>query len=119
MKRFEGIWNASAEKRYRHFINYVADQESVWMLSNEDGLTTIDLDGYINLLVWPSKEFAVAFDEKEIPVEIEVHDFCQRCKNMLEEKNIRFMVFPNDKDTYIVETEELLNAILEELELLE
>lgn len=118
-KRFEGIWNASAEKRYKHFKSYVADQGSVWVLSNQDGFTTIDLEGYINLLVWPSKEFAVAFDAEETPVEIEVHDFCQRCEAMIEQSEIRFMVFPNDKDTYIVETEELLNDILDELDLIE
>lgn len=118
-KRFEGLWSASAEKRYKHFKSYIADQESVWMLSNDEGFSTITLDGYINLLVWPSREFAVAFDSEGIPVEIEVHDFCQRCERILEQKNVRFMVFPNNSDTYVIETEELLNDILYELDLIE
>lgn len=114
-KRFEGLWNASPAKRYKHFKTYVADWGSVWMLSNDEGFSTIDIDGYIHLLVWPSKEFAVAFDEEERPIEIEVHDFCKRCIDIIDQDNIRFMVFPTDKDTFIVETEELLNDVLEEL----
>ena len=119
MKRFLGIWNASAEKRYKHFKTYVADRGSVWMLSNEEGFTTMDFDGYIHLLVWPSREFAVEFDKEDTPVEIEVHDFCQRCEEIVGQKEIRFMVFPNHEDCYIVETDELLEDILEELELIE
>ena len=34
---------------------------------------------------------------------------------IIDQDNIRFMVFPTDKDTFIVETEELLNDVLEEL----
>lgn len=119
MKRFLGIWNAPARKRYKHFKTYVADWGSAWMLSNEDGFATMDFDGYIHLLVWPSKEFAMEFDSEDTPVEIEVHDFCQRCEEMKGQKEIRCMVFPNHVDGYIVETEELLNDILEELELIE
>ena len=118
-KRFHGLLNASPEKRYRHFKNYVADRCSVWMLSNEDGFLTIDLDGYVNLLVWPSKEFALAFDSEENPIEIEIHDFCKRCADIINQREIRFMVFPTVKDTYVVETQELLNDILYELSLIE
>lgn len=118
-KRFKGIWTASAEKRYKHFKTYVADRGSVWMLANDEGFVTIDLNSYINLLVWPSKEFAIAFDSKEKPVEIEIHDFCNRCYELIDKDEIRFMVFPNDLDTYIVETRELLFDILNELKLVE
>lgn len=38
---------------------------------------------------------------------------------MIEQQEIRFIGFPNHVDGYIVETEELLNDILEELELIE
>lgn len=117
--RFEGLWNAKPQKRYKHFVSFVADQESVWMLANDDGFTTVDLDGYVNLLVWPSREFAVAYDSQDVPVEIEVHDFCQRCEELLKQKNVRFMVFPTHKDVYVANTEELLSDILYELDLIE
>ena len=119
MKRFEGIWTSSPEKRYRHFVNHVADWGKVWMLSSEDGFTALTVDGYIHLLVWPSEEFAKAFDRTDYPVEIEVHEFCRRCNDIIEQENIRFMVFPTDKNSFVVETEELLNDILAELELIE
>ena len=119
MKRFLGISNASPAKRYKHFVSHVADWESVWLLSGKDGFLTIDIDDHIHLLVWPSKEFALAFDPDETPVEIEVHDFCKRCEEMLHQEDIRFMVFPTEKNTYVVETEELLEDILYELSLVE
>ena len=114
-KRFEGIWNATAEKRYKHFVTYTVDYESVWLLSDEDGYATIDVDGYIHLLVWPSKEFAVAYSEEDTPVEMDIHEFIKRCNDMREDTNIRFMVFPTDKDAWIVSTEDLLNYLIEEL----
>lgn len=118
-KRFKGLWNASAEKRYKHFKTYVADWESVWMISKKEKIMTIDSSGYVNVLVWPSKEFAMAYDAEAMPIEIEVHDFCRKCEELLSKKEIRFMVFPTDKNTYVVETEKLLNDILEELDLVE
>lgn len=118
-KRFEGLWNATPEKRYKHFITYTVDYESAWLLSNEDGFTTIDVDGYIHLLVWPSKEFAVAYSEEDTPVEMDIHEFCERCEDMMNEENIRFMVFPTDKDAWIISTEDLLSDLTEELERVE
>lgn len=118
-KRFEGILNAPAEKRYKHFVTYVVDEGSAWMLSGEEGFLTFDMEGYINLPVWPSKEFAAAFDNEETPVEIEIHDFCTRCEQIAEEENVRFWVFPNEQDVYVIEPEDLLNDILDELELIE
>ena len=118
-KRFEGLWNASAEKRYRHFITHTVDFESAWLISNEDGYATIDVDGYIHLLVWPSKEFAEKYSKEDTPAEMDIHEFCQRCESMINEENIRFMVFPTDKDAWIISTEDLLNDLTEELELVE
>ena len=118
-KRFEGLWNATAEKRYNHFITYAVDYESAWLLANENGFATIDVDGYIHLLVWPSKEFAEAYNKEDTPVEMDMQEFCERCEEMMNEENIRFMVFPTDKDAWIVSTEGLLNDLTEELERVE
>ena len=118
-KRFEGLWNATAEKRYNHFITYAVDYESAWLLANENGFATVDADGYIHLLVWPSKEFAEEYNKEDTPVEMDIHEFCERCEEMMNEENIRFMVFPTDKDAWIVSTEGLLNDLTEELERVE
>lgn len=114
-KRFEGLWNATAEKRYNHFLTYTVDCESAWLLANEEGFATIDVDGYIHLLVWPSREFAEAYSKEDTPVEMDIHEFCERCEEMVNDENIRFMVFPTDKDAWIVSTEGLLNDLTEEL----
>ena len=121
---FKGLWNATAEQRYKHFITYVADYESVWLLSNKDGVATIDVDDYINFLVFPSKEFATAYaevvqKETDSPMEVDVHDFCKHCEAIINEKSTRFMVFPTDKDVWVISTEELLKDLIEGLEQVE
>ena len=118
-KHFEGLWNTTVEKRYKHFVTYTVDWESVWLLGNDDGFATIDVDGYIHLLVWPAKEFAVAYSEEDTPIEMDIHEFCERCEDMIGEENIRFMVFPTDKDAWVISTKDLLNDLTEELERVE
>ena len=117
--RFKGLWNTTAEKRYKHFITYTVDNEGVWLLTSEDGYATIDIDGFIHLLAWPSKEFAIAYNEEDTPVEIDIHEFCERCEDMMNEENTRFMIFPTDKDAWIVSTQDLLNDLAEELDRVE
>lgn len=119
MKRFQGILNSTPEKRYKHFLWFTADHESVWLLSNEDGYHTIDLDGVIYLLVWPEKTFAEAYNKEDIPIELDIYDFCDRCREINKDDNIKFMIFPTSKDTYIINPEDLLNDLLEELSLIE
>lgn len=113
-----GLLNTSPEKRYKSFLSTVADSEEVWLLSSKDGYATFDEDDFIHLLIWPCKEFAEMFkDDDEEVVSIEVHKFIEQCEAL--EENIRFMVFPTDKDSYVVTTEILINdisAYLEEVE---
>lgn len=115
-KRFFGILNASAKKRYRNFISTVADKEEVWLLENGEGYATFDDEEKIYLLVWPEQEFAKWFSkEDENAVSIEVHEFCRRCLEMKDDSKIQFMVFPTEKDSWVVDTESILANILEEL----
>lgn len=115
-KRFFGILNASAEKRYRNFISTVVDREEVWLLENEEGYATFDDEEKTYLLVWPEQEFAKWFSkEDENAVSIEVHEFCRRCLEMKDNCKIQFMVFPTEKDSWVVDTETILANILEEL----
>ena len=58
-------------------------------------------------------------NKEDTPVEMDIHEFCERCEEMMNEENIRFMVFPTDKDAWIVSTEGLLNDLTEELERVE
>ena len=116
-RALQGLLKASPEKRYKSFLATAADTEEIWFLSSEDGEVMLEADGYIHLLVWPRKEFAEMFrQDGEEAASVEVHEFIEQCET---QEDIRFMVFPNDKDCYIVDAEKLaedLNAALEEVE---
>lgn len=117
-KEFLGILSASPKKRYKNFVSTVADFEYVWLLESPgEGYGTVDIDDTMYLLVWPKKEFAEAFADGCSVTSIEVHDFCERCEQI--EDHVKFMVFPNGKNTCIVDAETLLDDILEKLAELE
>ena len=117
-KAFEGLWKASAEKRYKSFLNTVADSEKVWLLVSECGFATYDDKGYIHILVWPQKEYCLKFaSPSEFPVDIEIHDFLERCKTL--DDRTRFMVFPTFENTYVVSPEQLRLDIINQLERIE
>ena len=42
MFRLKGVRKADPFKRYKNFINTVADFEEVWLLDNGDGYATLD-----------------------------------------------------------------------------
>ena len=117
-KRLQGMMSAPPDKRYKSFLTTVADLEEVWLLSSEDGYATFDADGYIHLLVWPRKEFAELFkgNDEEV-ISMEIHEFVEQCKTI--EENVRFMVFPTNDNSYVVDAGKLvddINAYLEEVE---
>ena len=113
-----GLLNTSPEKRYKSFLTTVADLEEVWLLSSDEGYATFDEDNYIHLLIWPRKEFAEMFKEDdEKVISIEVHKFIEQCEAV--DENVRFMVFPTDKDSYVVTTENLINDINDYLDEIE
>ena len=113
-KKKNGLQNAPAEKRYKSFLNTVADQETVWLLQAENGYATFDLDDTIHLLVWPSQEFCeFLMEDDEIPVAIEVHEFLELCKSLT--YSIKFMVFPTEKDSFVVTVDQLCFDIEEHL----
>lgn len=118
MNKSDGIIKAGPEKRYKNFIATVADLEEVWMLSSNDGFASFD-DDNINLLVFPTKEYAEKFSDGEVPIAIDVHDFCNRCSSCNPEEKIRFMVFPNGKDAFVVDVEKMLYDISAELDKIE
>ena len=120
-KMFKGLLNAPPEKRYKSCISQSVDNSEVWFLSNNEGYATFDSNEKIHLMVWPQKEFAeyMITDANETPAAVEIHDFCERCEEVLSDPNIAFMVFPTKKDAYIVEPQQLLLDLGEELELVE
>lgn len=113
-KKYYGLRNAPAAKRYKSFLNSVVDQEEVWLLQAEDGYATVDLDDTIYLMVWPAQEFCAFIQEEgEFPVAIEIHDFLEKCRDV--DQSIKIMVFPTEKDSYIVTANQLCIDIEEYL----
>lgn len=112
------LLNTTPEKRYKNFISTVADREEIWMLSNNHGFTSFD-DDFINLLVWPLKEYAEMYQKDDSPISIEIHDFCDRLNNISHSDDVRFMVFPNNVDAFVVEPAKLLCDITSELNKIE
>lgn len=120
MNEYLGILSAPPEKRYKNFISTVVDREAVWLLASDDGYATYDDAGAIYLLVWPREEFAIQFQQiGDIPTAVEIHDFCDRCKELFALSNVNFMVFPNEENAYVVDAKKIYLDILEELERVE
>ena len=80
----------------------------------EDGYATFDEDDTIHLMGWPEQEFCDFIrEEGELPVSIEIHDFLEKCKTM--DQSIKFMVFPMEKDSFVVSTDQLCFDVEEHL----
>ena len=117
-KGIQGLLNASPDKRYKSFLTRTADSAEVWVINSPDGYATYDIDDEWCLMLWPTEEFCKLFvDENERAEAIEIHDFLDRCKTV--EENVRFLVFPNDRDGCIVTAEQLIYDMMEYLEQVE
>lgn len=118
-KRIINTMKASPEKRFHSFVSSACDGEEVWLLESENGYFTVNQDGYTCLPVWPEKEFALAFCDKARPVCMDVHDFCDMCRDLSDNHDMRFMVFPTKENSFIIGIRELLDCMLEELDRIE
>ena len=117
-KAIQGLLNASPEKRYKSFLSTVTDLQEIWLLLSKEGYATLDLDGVVHVLVWPRKEICLLYRTgSEEAVSMEVHSFIERCKKL--EEDIRFMVFPTEKDTFIVTVQQMCEDLVNHLEELE
>ena len=109
-KYIRGVINASSKKRYETFLKTAADLESVWVLANSDGFATYSDEQFCYLLVWPRKEFAYFGSlESDEPTEVEVHDFIKLCQSMGSKEKI--MVFPTEKDAYVVSSIQMIEDL--------
>ena len=114
---FRGILEASPEKRYKSFLNKVVDLEQVW-IGVPKGVCedSKNADNYI--VLWPLEEFSKENKLSIACVEpMEIHDFLDAYQELGKTK--QFMVFPTDRDAYMVTWERLYNDIVEHLEEIE
>ena len=99
------------EKRYQEFLKTVARRGEVWTLASEMGYTTMESNGKVMLVVFPTEKHANLFCEGDFPEPIELDDFLARCREFAADSDFGFMVFPNGKDAYMAETIPLLKDL--------
>ena len=71
----------------------------------------MESDGKVSLVVFPTETSASLFCEGDFPEPIELDDFLARCREAAFDAGFGFMVFPNGKDAYMVETVSLLTDL--------
>ena len=118
LEMFNGLLNATSEKRYKHFLSIASDSECVWMADcGNDNLLSPELGGIPHYCAWSEKEFAEYYINSMLPdldceiVSIEVHSFCE----MLRNNNVMFMIFPTENNAWIVSSDELCQNLEYEL----
>lgn len=110
-KSFDSILYEKPEKRYQEFLRTVARRGEVWTLASEVGYTTMESDGKVMLVVFPTEQHANLFCEGDFPEPIELDDFLARCREFAADSDFGFMVFPNGKDAYMADTIPLLKDL--------
>ena len=116
-KAISGLLNASPEKRYKSFLNTIVDIEELWFMRLESEHREAGKEGLYAAL-WPCEEVLRGYNIKnENPTTMEIHEFLQLCKE--QDKTIHFVVFPTDKDSWVVTCEQLYQDIIEHLEEIE
>ena len=119
-KQIESIIKLPADKRYQHFIKRIADQEELWGIYDSDWIT-IKKDTWELFPVWPNKEYAQVYLQKNLPSafvkSIDLYKFIDTFLPELGERNIAVSVFPTpDNEGHIVCYEKVIDDLNEELE---
>lgn len=116
-KAIAGLLEASPEKRYKSFLNMVADLEAIWLSSSTaQALHTVDMVTCMSL--WPCQEICeLMLPTGQEAMSIEIHDFLEQCTAL--DDTVSFMVFPTNKNSYKVTVQQLCLDIQEHLDELE
>ena len=120
-KQIESIIKLPADKRYQHFIKRITDQEELWGIYDSDWIRIINKDGSDLFPVWPNKEYAQLYLQKNFPSAfikpIDLYEFIDVFLPELGEKNTSVSVFPTpESEGHIVCYEKVIDDLNEELE---
>jgi len=107
----ESLLGAAPEKRYEYFLKTVAERGEVWTLASEVGYTTMESEGMVSLVVFPTETSASLFCEGDFPEAIELEEFLARCREAAFDSGFGFMVFPNGRDAHMIDTVSLLTDL--------
>jgi hypothetical protein len=123
-KEIQQVVSLPGEKRYKYFLNKVADTGLVWGLYNNGWALAEDNLGRKVLPLWPASEYAKmcanAFWEGYKPEPVDVYDFLNSYINELRQEGILIAVFYTNNDKGIIPSYEKLEKdillILSEIE---
>ena len=115
----DSVLKISPDKRYKYFLNRVADSGILWGGYDYDWIIMEENENRF-FPVWPNKEYARLFLEmnskNSLQKSIEVHDFMENFLIDLEAQNIAILVFPiPEKTGSIVCHQTLYNDLDQEL----
>ena len=113
-KAINSLLSSSPEKRYKSFLNTVADWEEVFVGITPDG-NSFATDDKGCILLWSHKEICeLMVSSHHIPKVIEVHDFLKYCESIGDAT--MFSVFPTTENSNIVSAKQLVLDINEHLD---
>lgn len=100
-KAVERTLKMSSEQKYQYFVDEVAKNKELWVLTEDGGFVTEEEDG-LHMSVWPTKDLAMAsriglFSEFE-PMAIDVYEFMAKWmpKMIRDEVVLELFRFRND-----------------------
>ena len=108
---FDSMLLEKPEKRYQEFLRTVARRGEVWTLASEVGYTTMESEGKVMLVLFPTEQTASLFCEGDFPESIELEEFLARCREAAFDPGFGFMVYPNGKDAHMIDPVSLLTDL--------
>lgn len=102
-KEIQSVINLTSEKRYKYFLNKVADAALIWGLYDDGWALVENKKDEVLIPLWPAKEYAelcASEDWREYqPKSVEIHEFIEEMIVNLKENKISLAIFytPHDK----------------------
>lgn len=103
--KIENLLKLNAKDRVDYFVRQCVDFEEVWglVLGEDNWITFTDSDGDIIFPLWPNHDLAefCCFEEHRVlqatPQRISLDAFINQCVSDMENQNVYFGIFYNEK----------------------
>lgn len=113
---FAAIRGLSAEARQDYLVGAAVQDESVWILSSDQGMVMMSSDGEQCLPIWPHPDFAAEWATGDwgdcSPDAVDLQSWQERWLPGMEADGVAVAVFPaTDEETVVMDPRELLDLI--------
>ncbi|WP_395339758.1 DUF2750 domain-containing protein [Ningiella sp. W23] len=106
MQSNELVMQMSADKRYRYLVDQAKQNETLWILTDDDGCVMLNAEDEDCVPVWPAKDFANYWATGEWEhcraQAISLEDWLERWTPGLEEDDLLLVAFPNPNEQGLV-----------------